>query len=123
MRRFEFNLRGRFETNAGGRYAVECLRPVSYPIPSDGPAGELLALMDRHPHRPAHIHLIVTAPGHKPLTTQIFDRSDVYLASDAVFAVKDSLVIEFQAAAPGAGTDFTLSYDIALCPEAVKAAA
>ena len=119
----DFNLRGRFHTDETGFYAVECLRPVSYPIPSDGPAGELLKLMDRHPHRPAHIHLIVTAPGYKALTTQIFDRSDAYLSSDAVFAVKDSLVIDFKAAGPETSTDFVLSYDVVLSPESAKVAA
>ena len=69
----EHNLRGKFLTNEKGEYAFYCLRPTPYPVPSDGPAGRLLGLMDRHPYRPAHIHYIVTADGHKPITTQIFD--------------------------------------------------
>lgn len=64
-------------------------------MPYDGPAGKLLQLLDRHPYRPAHIHLIVLAKGYKPLTTQIFDKDSKYLEDDSVFAVKDSLVVQF----------------------------
>lgn len=91
----EYNLRGRFLTDKEGRYSFHCLRPTSYPIPYDGPAGKLLQLMDRHPYRPAHIHLIVKADGHRQLTTQIFDRRDKYVSDDSVFAVKDELVVDF----------------------------
>jgi catechol 1,2-dioxygenase len=91
----DYNLHGRFFTDAQGRYCFHCLQPTSYPIPFDGPAGKLLQLMDRHPYRPAHIHLIVKAPGHRQLTTQIFDRRDKYVADDSVFAVKDELVVDF----------------------------
>jgi catechol 1,2-dioxygenase len=58
----EFNLRGKFKTDAEGRYSFYCLRPTPYPVPDDGPAGKLLKLMDRHPFRPAHIHIIVSIP-------------------------------------------------------------
>jgi len=91
----DYNLRGRFRTDSEGRYSFYCLRPTSYPIPYDGPAGQLLQLMDRHPMRPAHIHLIVKAKGYRQLTTQIFDRRDKYVSDDAVFAVKDELVVDF----------------------------
>lgn len=57
----EHNLRGKFETDESGEYAFYLLRPTPYPIPFDGPAGKLLELMDKHPYRPAHIHLIVGA--------------------------------------------------------------
>lgn len=57
----EHNLRGKFVTDESGEYACYCLRPTPYPVPFDGPAGKLLQLMDRHPYRPAHIHLIVSA--------------------------------------------------------------
>ena len=56
----DYNLRGRFTTAGDGNYAFYCLRPTSYPIPYDGPAGKLLQLLDRHPYRPAHIHFIVS---------------------------------------------------------------
>lgn len=55
----EHNLRGKFVTDSEGKYSFYCLRPTPYPVPGDGPAGKLLELMDRHPYRPAHIHLIV----------------------------------------------------------------
>lgn len=56
----EHNLRGKFKTDANGEYAFYCIRPTPYPVPYDGPAGKLLKLMDKHPYRPAHIHLIVS---------------------------------------------------------------
>jgi catechol 1,2-dioxygenase len=63
----DMNLRGRFLTDKEGRFGIYCLRPTSYPIPYDGPAGRLLQLLDRHPMRPAHIHFIVSR-NHLPLT-------------------------------------------------------
>ncbi|PYI18278.1 aromatic compound dioxygenase [Aspergillus japonicus CBS 114.51] len=112
----EFNLRGKFRTDADGRYAFYCLRPTPYPVPDDGPAGKLLELMDRHPFRPAHIHIIATYEGYKPLTTQIFDRKDPYLTNDSVFAVKDSLIVDFveRKGDPQAGLE--LQYDVKLAP-------
>jgi len=89
------NLRGKFTTNAEGKYYFYCLRPTPYSLPTDGPAGVLLKLVDRHPMRPAHIHIMVTHADHKPVTTQIFPSDDPYIASDTVFAVKDDLVVEF----------------------------
>jgi catechol 1,2-dioxygenase len=56
----EHNLRGKFFTDEKGEYAFYCLRPTPYPVPFDGPAGKILQLLDRHPYRPAHIHLIVS---------------------------------------------------------------
>ena len=64
-------------------------------IPDDGPVGKMLAATGRHPWRPAHIHMIVRAPGYRTLATHIFDRDSEYLDSDAVFAVKPSLLREF----------------------------
>jgi catechol 1,2-dioxygenase len=66
--------------------------PVSYPIPDDGPAGQLLAATGRHPFRPAHIHFMIGAPGYRTLVTHLFFEGDEYLKSDAVFGVKPSLV-------------------------------
>ncbi|RYP46932.1 hypothetical protein DL769_011356 [Monosporascus sp. CRB-8-3] len=90
------NLRGRFRTDARGRYALVCLRPTAYPVPADGPAGRLLRLLDRHPWRPGHVHFVVAAPGHRPLTTQVFDADDGRCADDAVFAVKEELLVRFR---------------------------
>ena len=88
-------MRGKFRTDAEGRYLVRTVRPVHYPIPSDGPVGAMLRATGRHPWRPAHIHFVVSAEDYEPVTTHIFDSADEYLASDAVFAVKDSLICDF----------------------------
>ncbi len=90
-----FNLRGRFRTGADGTYAFRTVRPVSYPVPTDGPVGRMLLALGRHSYRPAHLHFIVTAPGFAPLTTHLFVRGDAYLESDAVFGVKPGLVVDF----------------------------
>jgi hydroxyquinol 1,2-dioxygenase len=92
----EMNLRGRFVTGADGRYCFWSSKPLFYPIPSDGPVGDLLRKLGRHPFRPAHIHFIVSAPGYQPIVTHLFDKGDPYLDSDVVFGVKDSLVCEFK---------------------------
>ncbi|RYP92247.1 hypothetical protein DL770_001666 [Monosporascus sp. CRB-9-2] len=97
------NLRGRFRTDPGGRYALVCLRPTAYPVPSDGPAGRLLRLLDRHPWRPGHVHFVVAAPGHRALTTQLFDADDARCAGDAVFAVKEELLVRFRPLMEGWG--------------------
>jgi catechol 1,2-dioxygenase len=92
----EMHMRGRFQTDAEGRFLVRTVLPVHYPIPSDGPVGAMLRATGRHPWRPAHIHFVVSADGYEPVTTHLFDRRDEYLASDAVFAVKDSLICDFE---------------------------
>jgi protocatechuate 3,4-dioxygenase beta subunit len=96
----EDHLRGRFRTRDDGSYAFIGVRPVPYTIPSDGPVGRMLEASGRHPWRPAHIHLIVSAPGYQTLTTHIFDESSTYLESDAVFAVKPGLLRSFVTRAP-----------------------
>lgn len=88
----EDNLRGWYRGSADGRYLVRTIRPASYPIPTDGPVGELLRATGRHPWRPAHLHATISAPGYRPLTTHLFDAEDEYLDSDVVFAVKESLI-------------------------------
>jgi hydroxyquinol 1,2-dioxygenase len=91
----EFNLRGRFRTGAEGAYRFVTVKPVSYPVPTDGPVGKMLLALGRHAYRPAHLHFIVTAAGFEKLTTHIFVRGDRYLDSDAVFGVRDALVVDF----------------------------
>jgi len=91
------SLRGRFTTDADGRIWFRTIVPCSYPIPTDGPVGELLAATARHPMRPAHIHFFVRAPGKAPLVTHLFVAGDPHLASDAVFGVKPSLVVPIEA--------------------------
>lgn len=93
--RSDMNLRGRFRTDDEGRFHFVAVKPVSYPIPDDGPVGRMLRATGRHPYRPAHIHFIVSAAGHRPVTTHLFVRGDPYLRSDAVFGTKRSLVVDF----------------------------
>lgn len=92
----DFNLRGVFVTGADGTYWFKGVRPKYYSIPDDGPVGELLRKLGRHPFRPAHLHYIVSAEGYDTLTTHIFDPDDPYIDSDAVFGVKKSLLAEFR---------------------------
>jgi catechol 1,2-dioxygenase len=96
----EEHLRGRFFSREDGSYAFLAVRPVPYTIPDDGPVGRMLAATGRHPWRPAHIHVMVRAPGYKTLATHIFDAESGYLDSDAVFAVKSSLLRQFVPRSP-----------------------
>lgn len=91
----DFNLRGVFTTGADGRYWFRAVKPKFYPIPNDGPVGQLLVALGRHPYRPAHLHYIIKADGFETLTTHIFDPEDPYINSDAVFGVKESLLAKF----------------------------
>jgi catechol 1,2-dioxygenase len=90
------NLRGRYRTDSLGRYAIRTIVPVSYPIPTDGPVGQLLAATARHPWRPAHLHFMIKAEGYRTLVTHLFNDGDPYLDSDAVFGVKDSLRVAYE---------------------------
>jgi hydroxyquinol 1,2-dioxygenase len=118
------NLRGLFTTDADGGYWFRSVVPSSYPVPTDGPGGELLRAMGRHPMRPAHIHYRVEAAGHRPVTTHVFVAGDEYLDSDAAFAVKPELVVEpvldddaEDAAAIGVDGPFAdFSFDVRLVP-------
>lgn len=92
----EMNLRGRFFTDPEGRYAFRTIKPVSYPVPTDGPVGDVLGRMGRHAWRPAHIHFIVSKPGYRRLVTHVFAHDDPWIDSDAVFGVKESLLVEFR---------------------------
>ena len=113
----KWNNRGVFTTGADGAYDYVGIKPVSYPVPVDGPAGELLTGMGRHPNRPAHMHMIVTAPGFRKLVTHIFEGDDPYIESDAVFGVKKSLMAPF-ARASDSDTAWKCSFDIVLAPVA-----
>jgi hydroxyquinol 1,2-dioxygenase len=90
------NGRGLFTADADGQFWFRTIVPSYYPIPTDGPVGELLDATRRHPYRPAHIHFIVSADGYQPLTTHIFVDGTPYIGSDAVFAVKKSLITDFK---------------------------
>lgn len=97
--------RGKFVTGADGRYGFKTLKPVSYPVPTDGPVGKMLLGMGRHPYRPAHVHVIATAPGYERVATHLFVEGDAYLDSDAVFGVKQSLIVDFKEHPPGPTPD------------------
>lgn len=94
----EFNLRGVFQTGNDGRYWFRAVKPKYYPIPNDGPVGQMLEHLGRHPYRPAHLHYIIKAEGFETLITHIFDPDDPYINSDAVFGVKESLLADFRRA-------------------------
>lgn len=88
-----WNLRGRQRTNPGGEYRITTVRPKHYTVKDDGPVGRLLTAVGRHPWRPAHIHLLVTADGYRPLVTQVYPAGGPYLDDDAISGVKDDLVV------------------------------
>lgn len=92
----DWNLRGVFTTDEDGSYWYRSTKPRYYPIPDDGPVGQLLSKLGRHPNRAAHIHFIVTAPGFDPIITHIFPDDCRYLGEDAVFGVRDSLIAHFE---------------------------
>jgi hydroxyquinol 1,2-dioxygenase len=110
------NNRGVFTTGEDGRYWFSGIKPVSYSIPDDGPVGQLLTKLGRHPFRPAHMHFVVSAPGYETVTTHTFVEGDHYLQSDAVFGVKRSLITAF---APylGQTTKWCSTYDFILNPK------
>jgi hydroxyquinol 1,2-dioxygenase len=114
--------RGHLTTDADGNYSFWAVRPVAYPIPDDGPVGELLRAGGRGPMRPAHIHFMVTADGFSRLITHVFAAGDEHLHDDAVFGVKDSLIAEFAEHPAGTAPDgrvldqsySTVQYDLVL---------
>ncbi len=109
----KMNLRGRFETDAEGRFSFESVRPAGYPVPTDGPCGELLAAQDRHTMRPAHLHFLIVAPGHKVLATQFFDIEDPHAFDDVVFGAVGSLLRRFE---PDGNGGFKLDVELRLEP-------
>ncbi len=116
--------RGRIRTDAAGRYSFRSSKPEYYPVPTAGPVGVMLGNMGRHPMRPGHIHMIVSAPAHHAITTHLFAAGSQYIDSDAVFGVKESLVTPFAKHPPGAAPDgtrmdvpyYTVNYDFRLRP-------
>lgn len=112
----KWNNRGRFLTGADGRYSFVGIRPVSYPIPDDGPVGQLLAHMGRHPWRPAHMHYMISAAGFRTLVTHTFVGGDEYLTSDAVFGVKETLIAPYERL-DGAATLWRSPFDFIMTPE------
>ncbi|KAG9201246.1 hypothetical protein G6514_005977 [Epicoccum nigrum] len=109
------NLRGKFTTNENGEYWYYCYKPTAYSLPMDGAAGQLFRTLDRHPFRPAHIHLMVSAEGFKPLITQLYPRDDQWVQNDTVFAVKDDLLLDFEPSKDDKAKH-DLTYNITLAP-------
>lgn len=114
----DYNLRGRFETDESGHYAFRAIRPVPYPIPDNETAGELLRYMGHHPNRPGHMHFILSKGGFGTLVSQIYDGDSAYLDNDSVFAVKESLVGQFNKAGDELDTDLHIKFDFVLKEEA-----
>ncbi|KAL2015786.1 hypothetical protein VTK56DRAFT_4839 [Thermocarpiscus australiensis] len=114
------NLRGKFRADADGRYWLYCLHPTAYSLPRDGPSWQLLTLMDRHPMRPAHIHIMVTHPDYQGCTTQLYPSDDPWIKSDTVFAVKDDLVVEFKPLQGDDKATLELEYNVNLAPKGYK---
>lgn len=102
-------LRARFHADVDGKFNFWSIVPTAYPIPADGPVGDMLSATGRHPYRPAHIHFMIGAPGYDTLVTHLFVEGDTYLESDAVFGVKDSLIVKLDehpaGEAPGGRTE------------------
>src|ERR1700757_3105782 len=92
----EMHLRGEFTPDAAGRFSFRSVKPAGYPVPTDGPVGEMLRAQNRHPYRPAHIHFLGFRPGYKTLITQVFVDDDEHLESDVVFGVTRALVGDYR---------------------------
>ena len=97
----EWNLRGKFFTDAGGVFRFRSVKPSGYPIPMDGPVGDLLTALKRHPFRPAHIHALVYKPGYKTITSQLYSHDDPMLDTDAQFGVTRALIASYVRHEPG----------------------
>ncbi len=114
--------RGIIETDAQGCFAFWSVLPEAYPVPTDGPVGQMLLSSARHPWRPAHIHFLIESAGHQPLVTHIFREGDQYLDSDVVFGVRPSLVGQFAQHAAGTAPDgrqlsqpyWTMAYEFSM---------
>jgi hydroxyquinol 1,2-dioxygenase len=116
--------RGHLYSDKEGNYSFWSVRPEAYPIPEDGPVGELLDAANRSPMRPAHVHFMIKVPGYKTLITHVFKEDDQYLDTDAVFGVRSALITSFERHEPGVAPDgktmdvpfYTMHYDFLLAP-------
>lgn len=123
----DMNLRGKFTTDAAGRLWFRSVRPAGYPVPTDGPVGDLLRAQRRHPYRPAHLHFLGFKPGYKTLITQVFVDDDEHLGSDVVFGVTRHLVGDYRRVEHGAPPApeverpwYTLDYTFVMEPGEAK---
>ena len=108
----DYNLRGRFRVNETGRFELVALLPTPYPVPIDGPVGELMKLAKHQPYRPAHIHFIVSAPNYETLITQVFRKGDDIIDEDPVFTADQTMIGEFRKD----NGQYRLDYDFQLKP-------
>jgi hydroxyquinol 1,2-dioxygenase len=119
-------LRAQFRTGADGKYHFWSVKPAKYPVPVDGPVGKMLLTMGRHPFRPAHMHMLLRKDGFAPLVTHLFVSDSEYLDSDAVFGVRNSLIVDWLPRQAGTAPDgrvvnepwFEAKYDFKLVPSA-----
>lgn len=124
----DMNLRGKFFTDAEGRFSFRSTKPAGYPVPTDGPVGDMLRAQERHCFRPAHLHFLCYKPGCKTLVTQVFVADDKYLHSDVVFGVTSALVGDYKLHAAGEtapapdveGDWYSFSYDLIMEPGEAK---
>lgn len=124
----ELQMRGRFQADDDGRFWFWSVRPKYYPIPHDGPVGQMLQAQGRHPFRPEHVHFMIAAEGCETLVTHLFIDKDPYLDSDVVFGVKNSLVTDYAERPPGVAPDgsqievpyLVLDYDFVLSRKAKR---
>jgi catechol 1,2-dioxygenase len=123
----DMNLRGKFTTDADGRFSFRSVKPAGYPVPTQGPVGDLLRAQRRHPYRPAHVHVLAYKPGFKTLITQVFVDDDEYLESDVVFGVTRHLIGRYERhdegpppAADVVGPWYSLDYTFVMEPGEAK---
>jgi hydroxyquinol 1,2-dioxygenase len=105
--------RGVLHANGKGEYHFRSILAEAYPIPDDGPVGDMLKATKRHPWRPAHLHFMIQAPGYETLITHVFRNGDAYLDSDAVFGVRQSLIADWVKQPDG---KYLVEYDFVLNP-------
>jgi hydroxyquinol 1,2-dioxygenase len=105
--------RGVLKADAEGNYYFKSILAVAYPIPHDGPVGDMLVATKNHPWRPAHLHFMIKAPGYESLITHVFRQDDQYLDSDAVFGVRQSLITDWVKQANG---EYNLEFNFVLNP-------
>jgi len=120
----EMKLRAVFKTDGEGCFRLRTIKPCSYPVPTDGPVGDMLHALNQNPYRPAHLHCMIQAEGYDRLITHVFVEGDAYLDSDAVFGVRSSCIGNYVRHEPGAAPDgtrlevpfYTLDYEFVLQP-------
>jgi catechol 1,2-dioxygenase len=113
----DMNLRGKFMTDSDGKFSFRSVKPAGYPVPTDGPVGDMLRAQRRHPYRPAHLHFLGFKSGFKTLITQVFVDDDEHLTTDVVFGVTWALIGDYRrhdsGRAPASGVEapwYTLDY-------------